>query len=123
MSFLRLWIVMSLALARTIATLAEIPQVEQTVKTIARQSITRASDNHFFNWLVQVLSHTDPSFMLEQRVNFAGLNINSSLYLSIFLSMPLVEGALCYLIGMVIAISINIGLSFSNGIRIENDNF
>lgn len=119
-TFLRLWIVLSLALSKVFANFVQSPELSDLINQLVSQVMARGIDMHFYEWFVKVMSHEDPLLILQSPVNYAGFEFSPSLYISFFLSLPLIEGAFCYVFGVIMAFTINVALSLSHGIRVEN---
>lgn len=119
MASMRLWLVVSLALARCTASLSQLTDVAYAIKRIVRHAITRRTDVHFYDWIVGVVLHRDPLFAMQRPISFAGLQLNSSLYVSIVFVLPIIEAAVYYVVGALVALSLNVALSLCNGLRVE----
>lgn len=118
----RLSLIFGLAMAATLARIFDNDPMFYVINYVATQAFGDGPRNELYKWLFAVFTAQNPLHAFENTGALSASQILPSHISAAILLTPVTAGMLCFALGALAAISVNLALRLSGGIRFENHN-
>lgn len=117
---LRICFIFTLALAATLARVADNDNLYEIIDNVASQCLGNGPLIELYQWLFAVLTEQDPTHIFVQANVLAVSYMLPSYIAAAILLTPVTAGMLCFCLGGLAAVVVNFALRVAGGIRFQS---